>query len=89
MSRSLLTPCARGIWRSRSAFYRLDGTPQENNGEKPDFQVSMSPQDWLKERDPQLDKAIDLLRNASKSQPPVPELSKSAPPCLPPANSVP
>ncbi len=42
-------------------FYRLDGTTQENNGEQPDVQVPLSPADWLAERDPQLDKAIELL----------------------------
>ena len=36
-------------------------TTQENNGEKPDFQVELTPEDWLANRDPQLDKAIDLL----------------------------
>jgi len=45
----------------QSGFYRLDGTTQENNGEKPDVQVPLTPDDWLKGRDPQLDKAIDVL----------------------------
>jgi len=53
-----------------SASYRLDGTPQENCGEKPDIQVALSPEDWSAGRDPQLDKAIDLLRGTSKSTPP-------------------
>ncbi|MBU6399656.1 MAG: PD40 domain-containing protein [Verrucomicrobia bacterium] len=44
-----------------SGVYRLDGTPQENIGEKPDVQVDLSPEDWLAGRDPQLDKAIELL----------------------------
>jgi tricorn protease len=33
----------------------------ENNGEKPDVPVWMSPEDWLNERDPQLEKAIEIL----------------------------
>ena len=41
--------------------YRLDGTPMENNGEKPDLEVRLSPDDWLHDRDPQLDKAIEVL----------------------------
>jgi len=41
--------------------FRLDGTNMENNGEQPDVPVPLSPEDWLAERDPQLDKAIDLL----------------------------
>jgi C-terminal processing protease CtpA/Prc len=41
--------------------YRLDGTPMENLGEKPDIEVPLSPDDYLNERDPQIDKAIDVL----------------------------
>jgi tricorn protease len=44
-----------------SGVFRLDGSPQENLGEKPDVQVWMTPEDWLAERDPQLEKAIELL----------------------------
>jgi len=44
-----------------SGVFRADGSPMENMGEKPDVQVSMSAEDWLAERDPQLDAAIDLL----------------------------
>jgi C-terminal processing protease CtpA/Prc len=52
-----------------SASYRLDGSPQENHGEKPDYQVTLSPEDWLENRDPQLDKAIALLRQRGKPTP--------------------
>jgi C-terminal processing protease CtpA/Prc len=45
----------------QSGFYRLDGTPQENHGEHPDYLVDLKPDDWLAGRDPQLDKAIALL----------------------------
>lgn len=41
--------------------YRLDGTNQENQGEQPDVLVPLTAEDWLAERDPQLDKAIELL----------------------------
>ncbi len=41
--------------------YRLDGTPMENLGEKPDLEVRLSPEDYLNDRDPQLDKAIEVL----------------------------
>ncbi len=44
-----------------SGVFRLDGTNMENNGEKPDILVPLSPEDWLAGRDPQLDKAIELL----------------------------
>jgi tricorn protease len=32
--------------------YRLDGTPMENHGEKPDIEVMLSPDDYLSDRDP-------------------------------------
>ncbi|HTD67579.1 MAG TPA: S41 family peptidase [Candidatus Limnocylindria bacterium] len=41
--------------------YRMDGTPMENNGEKPDIEVRLSPDDWLNDRDPQIDRAIEVL----------------------------
>jgi len=41
--------------------YRLDGTPMENLGEKPDIEVRLSPDDYLNDRDPQIDKAIEVL----------------------------
>jgi tricorn protease len=45
----------------QSGFYRLDGSPQEGHGEVPDFLVPLPPADWLAGRDPQLDKALELL----------------------------
>lgn len=42
--------------------YRLDGTPMENVGEQPDVRVPMSSEDWLSQKDPQLDKALELLK---------------------------
>lgn len=52
----------------QSGSYRLDGTTQENDGEKPDFLVPMPPDDWLASRDPQLDKAIELLGGRADSK---------------------
>jgi tricorn protease len=49
----------------QSGVFRLDGSNMENNGEQPDYLVPMSPEDWLANRDPQLDKAIELLTSAS------------------------
>ncbi len=45
--------------------YRLDGTNQENLGEIPDHLIPLSPEDWLAGRDPQLDKAIELITGAA------------------------
>lgn len=44
-----------------SGVYRLDGTPMENMGEKPDVRVPMTNDDWQAQRDPQLDKALEML----------------------------
>jgi tricorn protease len=41
--------------------FRLDGSNMENTGEQPDVRVPLSPEDWLSDRDPQLDKAIEML----------------------------
>jgi C-terminal processing protease CtpA/Prc len=43
------------------SVYRMDGTPMENMGEQPDVRVPMTAEDWLAERDPQLDKAIEIV----------------------------
>ena len=48
--------------------YRLDGTPMENLGEKPDIEVLLSPDDYLNDRDPQIDKAVDVLMNGTLVQ---------------------
>jgi len=53
----------------QSGSYRLDGTTQENNGERPDVLVPMTPDDWVAGRDPQLDKAIEMLAARSDKQP--------------------
>lgn len=44
-----------------AGVYRADGSPMEDMGEKPDYQVPLTNEDWLAERDPQLDKAIEVL----------------------------
>ena len=43
-----------GVWR-------IDGTSMEDDGVKPDFEVLISPEQYLSGQDPQLDKAIQLL----------------------------
>lgn len=50
-----------------SGVFRLDGTNMENRGEQPDVRVPMSPEDWLAGRDPQLDKAIEILLGTSEA----------------------
>ncbi len=44
----------KGVWR-------MDGTNMENHGEKPDVQVDLTAEDWIAGKDPQIDKAIELL----------------------------
>src|SRR5579871_334337 len=41
--------------------YRQDGTPMEDLGEQPDVKIPLTAEDWLTDRDPQLDKAIEML----------------------------
>jgi tricorn protease len=50
-----------GARMPQQGAYRIDGSNMENNGEKPDIAVWLSPEDWLAERDPQLDKALEVL----------------------------
>ncbi len=52
----------------QSGAFRLDGTNMENNGEEPDYGVQLTPEDWLSDRDPQLDKAIELLTNKNENK---------------------
>lgn len=50
--------------------YRLDGSNQENLGEIPDHLVPLTAEDWLTGRDPQLDKAIELLTGRGEAKRP-------------------
>ncbi len=52
-----------------TGVYRLDGTTMENLGEQPDVLVRLSPEDWLADRDPQLDKAISILTGKEFAKP--------------------
>ena len=45
----------------------MDGTNLENNGEKPDAEVWMTPEEWLTGKDPQLEKAINLLKHSESA----------------------
>lgn len=44
-----------------SGVFRRDGSPMENLGEQPDFLVPLSNEDYLTDKDPQLEKAVHLL----------------------------
>lgn len=57
-----------GARMPQNGAYRLDGTNLENNGEQPDYRVPLSPADWLADRDPQLDKAIELIIGQGKEK---------------------
>jgi len=59
-----------GARMPQSGVFRLDGSNLENGGEQPDYRVPLSPEDWLEDRDPQLDQAIDLLIGNGSSQKP-------------------
>ncbi|MCW5943334.1 MAG: PD40 domain-containing protein [Fimbriimonadaceae bacterium] len=49
-----------------AGVYRLDGTPLENMGQVPDIKVDFPVEDYFAGRDPQLDKAIEVLLKARK-----------------------
>jgi tricorn protease len=49
-----------------SGSYRLDGTPLEDNGQKPDYEVDLTPEEFYAGKDPQLDKAIEVLMGKTK-----------------------
>jgi len=68
----------------QSGFYRLDGTPQENNGEQPDLLVPLPPDDWLLGRDPQLDQALALLLAKPSKDPAKNRAAEASPPSDPP-----
>jgi len=60
-----------GARMPQSGAFRLDGTNEENMGEQPDVLVPLSPDDWLADRDPQLEKAIELLGVHAEAKAPV------------------
>jgi tricorn protease len=55
----------------RVAFWSPDGTwDVENHGVAPDVEVEMDPHLWRAGRDPQLEKAVEVLMEALKKNPP-------------------
>ena len=56
-----------GIRMPGTGVYRLDGTPLEDNGVQPDFNVEISPEEYFAGKDPQLDKSIEVLLKDRKS----------------------
>jgi tricorn protease len=54
----------------RVAFWSPDGTwDVENHGVAPDVEVEMDPQLWRAGRDPQLEKAVEVVMDALKKYP--------------------
>lgn len=49
-----------------AGVYRLDGTPLENMGQQPDVRIDWPTEDYLAGKDPQLDKAIEVLMGKLK-----------------------
>ncbi len=49
-----------------SGVYRLDGSPLEDNGQVPDFDVEITPEQYFSGIDPQLDKSIEVLMSKIK-----------------------
>lgn len=49
-----------------TGVYRLDGSPMEDNGLQPDYDVQITPEEYFAGKDPQLDKAIEVLMKQVK-----------------------
>lgn len=60
-----------------SFWFKDVGWQVENYGTDPDIEVEILPQDWMKNKDTQLDKAIEVcLKDAKRTPPLVPDLNK-------------
>ncbi|HZU32386.1 MAG TPA: PDZ domain-containing protein, partial [Candidatus Angelobacter sp.] len=54
----------------RVAFYNRNGEwDVENHGVAPDYDVDITPKDWMSGRDPQLEKAVNLVMDSLKKNP--------------------
>ena len=49
-----------------SGVYRLDGSPLEDMGQQPDFEVDITPEQYFAGQDPQLDKSIEILMHSRR-----------------------
>jgi Tol biopolymer transport system component/C-terminal processing protease CtpA/Prc len=49
-----------------TGVYHLDGTPLEDNGVVPDYDIQFTPEEFFAGQDPQLDKAIEVLLREAK-----------------------
>ena len=61
------------------AAYNPDGTSWgvENSGIQPDFEVEITPKDWMANRDSQLEKAVQVaMEELKKVQPLLPKKPK-------------
>jgi len=56
-----------GARMPQGGVFRMDGTNMENQGEQPDVRLWLTPEDWLARRDPQVDKAIEMLLPAKRA----------------------
>ena len=60
-----------GVTAPRVAFYNPDGEwDVENHGVPPDIEVEYSPQAWRQGHDPQLEKAVEVVMEELKANPP-------------------
>ena len=63
-----------GTWTSQPEFsfwFKDVGWQVENYGTEPDIEVDITPKDWAGGKDPQLDKAIEVLLKDLKTTPPL------------------
>ena len=60
------------IWGNK-AHPEMNGVNEEHNGAVPDYLIVRTPADVLNKRDPQLDKAVELMEVAAKEQESLPK----------------
>lgn len=55
-----------GIRLPGTGVYRVDGSPLENNGERPEIAVELTPEQFFAGQDPQLERAIQVLTQKTR-----------------------
>jgi tricorn protease len=70
--RQLLVDRAVTTQPEYATWFEDVGYGLENYGTEPDVEVEVTPDDWARGLDPQLDRAVQLLLDALRTRPPAP-----------------
>jgi tricorn protease len=60
--------------RAHIGWFNMDGTDMENHGAVPDVEIPLTPADIAAGRDPQLEAAIEALKDEAAAKKPLPPL---------------